>query len=264
MPFPLLAGLAGSLGGSLIGGLFGQSAQAAANAANIRLARENRDWEERMSNTAWERSTADMLKAGINPMLAVSQGGASTPNNSAATVIPEDAMARAAGSMGSKILEAILMKKAGAEAATAQEQAKQEMIKTEEMEATSAAGTGGRLERDAISTQLMRAQYDLMKEDTNFRRAQTALANADTSLKEIEYKLKNEVFGYNVASARAQSILLERDISFREIQTALAKLDLPEKRAIADWFEAMGSTNIAAKSAMTITQWLQMIFGRNR
>lgn len=42
-------------------------------------AQKNRDWEERMSNTAYQRAVEDMKKAGINPLLAVNSSGAYTP-----------------------------------------------------------------------------------------------------------------------------------------------------------------------------------------
>lgn len=58
---------------------------AATNATNIQLAQQNTDFQERMSNTSYQRSMADMSKAGLNPMLAYMKGGASTPSGSTAT-----------------------------------------------------------------------------------------------------------------------------------------------------------------------------------
>lgn len=66
----------------------GAMSQKEANQQNVALARENRDWSESMSNSAYQRAMADMRKAGLNPMLAYSQGGASTPSTQNASVAP--------------------------------------------------------------------------------------------------------------------------------------------------------------------------------
>ena len=80
--------------GDTIGGFFGigdafnnsfnASAQQAANEVNYQRFLENREYQTNLANTAYQRTVDDMKKAGINPALAGSVGGASVPSSAAA------------------------------------------------------------------------------------------------------------------------------------------------------------------------------------
>lgn len=67
-------------------GVYNHIEQNAAMSYNSAEALANRNFQERMSNTAYQRAVEDMRKAGLNPILAYAQGGASTPGGSGATI----------------------------------------------------------------------------------------------------------------------------------------------------------------------------------
>lgn len=87
---PLTGGLiAGGL--SFLGGATGASKNLKiareTNAMRVAEAKKNRDFQQEMSSTAYQRAMQDMEKAGLNPMLAYKQGGASTPGGSQANLV---------------------------------------------------------------------------------------------------------------------------------------------------------------------------------
>jgi len=85
-------------GGSLLSGFFSAKSatkgQEEANAMNYQIAKENRDWQERMSSTAHQREVADLRAAGLNPILSATGGsGASSPGGSVAVMQNPNAIA---------------------------------------------------------------------------------------------------------------------------------------------------------------------------
>lgn len=77
-----------SFGASLAGGflenLWGGKRQEDAQRFNAEQAQMSREWQEKMSNTAYQRGMYDMKKAGLNPILAYQKGPASSPTGAAA------------------------------------------------------------------------------------------------------------------------------------------------------------------------------------
>lgn len=93
----LLGSIAGPVLGNVVGGvldIFGgyQQHEWMKDAADKSMA-----FSERMSSTAWQRGVADMRKAGLNPMLAFSQGPASAPTGD--TITPPNVFERVASNV---------------------------------------------------------------------------------------------------------------------------------------------------------------------
>lgn len=72
--------------GAIQQGIYNHIEQNAAMSYNSAEALANRNFQERMSSTSYQRAVEDMRKAGLNPILAYANGGASTPGGSGATI----------------------------------------------------------------------------------------------------------------------------------------------------------------------------------
>lgn len=82
---PVSAMALASAGANVLGGLLGKSGQDKANALNYRIAKEQMAFQERMSNTAYQRAAGDLEKAGLNRILALGSP-ASSPGGASATM----------------------------------------------------------------------------------------------------------------------------------------------------------------------------------
>ena len=80
----LTGGLLSGLGG-LISNMWTDSRQEDAQKFNAEQATINRDFQERMSSTAWQRGMADMKAGGLNPIFAYQKGPAGSPTGATAS-----------------------------------------------------------------------------------------------------------------------------------------------------------------------------------
>lgn len=138
-----------------VGGALGFLGSEETNQANSAQSQAQMDFQREMSNTSYQRAVADMKAAGLNPMLAYSQGGASSPGGSQAVMQNSTAAgATAAQSVASVDLTKATTEKTLAEATNteAEAQARIAALKQQVLTGVSTAAHTDRLAEQAQQT----------------------------------------------------------------------------------------------------------------
>jgi hypothetical protein len=157
-----------------------------ANIQQTASAREQMQFQERMSSTAYQRAMQDMREAGLNPMLAAKVGAASTPAGAMPAI--RNVLGEAVGRMSS-----------AAQAARTPSQ-----VKLTEEQTVVAKNTGEKIGQEVLNA---RTQGDVIAQTVRLLKAQIDQVGVQTALSRENIKL----IAQQIKKTKAEAIIMSID-----------------------------------------------------
>lgn len=178
------------------------------SAASAEQAAINRQFQADMSNTSYQRSVKDLQAAGLNPMMAYSNGGASTPS----------------GAQG--VVQQVQMQNALGSAVDAYNQTAGQTSRSA-ADYGSAATAEKMVEQIQATTEKVKADIEKVKGDTNFATQQDILRQTAWSLHQSG--AVNQERGMTEGQQRA---VMQQTIKNLEKDGTLKQLDIDAAKAL--------------------------------